>query len=58
MLGGISTEVSESDIKSETGAQYVRRVVKRDSGKQIMTESVVLNYLDALLILSALVPEV
>jgi len=44
----VSTEVSESDIKSETGAHNVRRMLKWDSGKQIPTESVVLHYPDAL----------
>jgi len=48
IIFGVSTEVSESDIKSETGANYLRRVLKWDSGKQIPTESVVLHYPDAL----------
>jgi len=48
IIFGVLTEVSESDVKLETGAYSVRRVLKWDSGKQIPTESVVLHYPDAL----------
>jgi len=44
----VSTELSESDIESETKAQSARRITKRVNGEQVKMGSVVLSYPETL----------
>ena len=48
IIFGVSTEVSEYDIQSETKAEIARRIVKWTSGQQVKTGSVVLSYPETL----------
>jgi len=48
IIFGVSTELSESDIASETEAQSVRRVTRCLNKEQISTDSVILTYEGAL----------
>jgi len=48
IIFGVSTEVTEYDIQSETKAAIARRIIKFVDGQRTKTESVVLSYPDTL----------
>jgi len=48
IIFGVSTEVTEYDIQSETKAEIARRIIKFVDGQRTKTESVVLSYPETL----------